>query len=249
MILYFSGTGNSAHAAKVIASQIGDQCLDLFDRIKTHNHEAITSDKPWIIVVPTYAWQIPRIVRDWLLAADLQGSNKVYFVMTCGDEAGNAEKYNQALCVQKEWTYMGTAGIVMPENYIAMFDVPDEDTAKRIVNAADRRLCRLSEYILQESRLPKEKVSLIDKLKSGIVNTLFYPLFVKAKKFYVKEHCTSCGLCAKVCPMNNIKVKNVKPVWGKNCTHCMACICKCPVEAIEYGKISEGKPRYLCPKE
>jgi epoxyqueuosine reductase QueG len=44
--------------------------------------------------------------------------------------------------------------------------------------------------------------------------------------------------------LNNIRLENGKPVWGKNCTHCMACICYCPKEAIEYGKKSKGKPRY-----
>ena len=38
-------------------------------------------------------------------------------------------------------------------------------------------------------------------------------------------------------------LQNGKPVWGQDCTHCMACICYCPAEAIEYGKMSLGKPR------
>jgi len=51
----------------------------------------------------------------------------------------------------------------------------------------------------------------------------------------------------KECPLNNIHLKENKPVWDKECTHCMACICKCPTEAIEYGKNSVGKVRYQCP--
>ena len=39
-------------------------------------------------------------------------------------------------------------------------------------------------------------------------------------------------------------LQNGKPLWGQDCTHCMACICCCPAEAIEYGKMSLGKPRY-----
>ena len=56
--------------------------------------------------------------------------------------------------------------------------------------------------------------------------------------------CIGCGQCAKRCPMNNVTIKDGKPVWGKVCTHCMACICYCPVGAIEYGKKSVGQPRY-----
>ena len=58
------------------------------------------------------------------------------------------------------------------------------------------------------------------------------------------QTCTGCGKCVKVCPLNNVTMKNKKPVWEKHCTHCMACICYCPAEAIEYGRKSVGKPRY-----
>ena len=83
-----------------------------------------------------------------------------------------------------------------------------------------------------------------DKLMSDIVNPVFYKFFVKADAFTANDKCIGCGKCAKMCPLNNIELKNSKPVWGKNCTHCMACICLCPTEAIEYGKKSVGKPRY-----
>ncbi|MBP9515735.1 MAG: 4Fe-4S binding protein, partial [Clostridia bacterium] len=46
------------------------------------------------------------------------------------------------------------------------------------------------------------------------------------------------------CVLNNIELKNGKPVWGKSCTHCMACINFCPTNAIEYGKHSIGLRRY-----
>ncbi len=44
--------------------------------------------------------------------------------------------------------------------------------------------------------------------------------------------------------MNNIALKDGKPVWENACIHCMACICYCPVSAIEYGKKCVGQPRY-----
>lgn len=87
-----------------------------------------------------------------------------------------------------------------------------------------------------------------DKIMSSAVNTIFYPMFVKADKFMATDACISCGKCVQVCPLNNVQLKNGKPAWGSNCTHCMACICYCPAEAIEYGKKSEGKPRYTFEK-
>ena len=91
-------------------------------------------------------------------------------------------------------------------------------------------------------------ITITDRLISGIVNDLFYPVCVHAKKFYATDACISCGKCERVCPTQNVRLENGRPVWGKKCTHCMACICRCPEEAIEYGKHSRGLPRYTFPE-
>ena len=57
--------------------------------------------------------------------------------MTCGSEIGNADKYNRELCTEKGLSCMGTAQIVMPENYIAMFSAPQADEARQIVAKAE----------------------------------------------------------------------------------------------------------------
>lgn len=249
MILYFSGTGNSAHVAKKLETQLGDTALNLAYYIKNDIHQPIHSDKPWVIVVPTYAWQVPHIVTDWLLNTELTGCRDAYFVMTCGDDIGNAQQYNAALCEKKNWIHKGTAKIVMPENYIALFDAPDLETSKRIVRAANRVIKKTGDYILQGGNLSVKKTTMKDKILSGPINKGFNRFYVKANKFYAKESCTGCGLCEQLCPINNIKLNAGTPVWGRYCTHCMACICGCPMEAIEYGKTSVGKVRYKCPEE
>ena len=58
--------------------------------------------------------------------------------MTCGSEIGNAAKYNRELCQAKGIEYMGTAQVIMPENYIAMFKVPQADEARQIIKRAGR---------------------------------------------------------------------------------------------------------------
>ncbi len=90
--------------------------------------------------------------------------------------------------------------------------------------------------------MPEKKVGAFAKASSGLINTLFYPLVVSARKFYAADVCIGCGKCTEVCPLNNVSLKDGKPLWEDQCTHCMACICKCPKEAIEYGNRSKGKP-------
>ena len=248
MILYFSGTGNSEYVAKRISEQLQDGCINLFTKIKSQDTSDLYSSTPWIIVTPTYAWRIPRIVNSWLKSTSLTGHQKIYFVMTCGGNISNAEKYLKALCRDKHLEFMGCYPIIMPENYIAMFPTPDKTEAKNIINKAEETIDSLIPQIQAEQIIPQSALTLHDRLNSSIVNDIFYPLFVHANKFHVTNNCISCGQCVKVCPLQNIQLIQGTPVWKDNCTHCMSCISRCPKEAIEYGKQSKGRPRYTCTK-
>ncbi|MBU9735814.1 EFR1 family ferrodoxin [Diplocloster agilis] len=249
MILYFSGTGNSEYTAKRIGKEIDDKIFNLFDKIRNRDFSAMHSERPWVVSVPTYAWRIPRIVEKWLENTKLTGNKDIYFVMTCGGSIGNAGKYLEKLCAEKKMNYCGCAGIVMPENYIALFSTPTEESALQIIEQAERIINDTAHVIKSCDKLVQSNISFGDKMNSGIVNGIFYPMFVHAKKFYATDACISCGKCAAVCPLNNVRLENGKPVWGGNCTHCMACICRCPKEAVEYGKHSHGLPRYTCKKQ
>ena len=244
MILYFSGTGNSRYIAKRIADRLHDDLLNANEYIRKNNTHAIGAQSRLIIVAPTYAWRIPRILRDWILNTEFPSAVPTWFVMDCGSEIGNAAKYNRRLCDQKGFIYMGTAQIVMPENYIALFNTPEPEEARRIVARAEPAIDAAIQAIAAGRAFPAPRRNLCDRLLSGPVNALFYPLFVNARAFRADERCIGCGKCASLCPLNNIVLKNGKPVWGEKCTHCMACIAYCPARAIEYGKRSAQKYRY-----
>ena len=83
MILYFSGTGNSRYIAQRIAKALSDQLLSMNDHIKAGDTSPVISDERLVIVTPTYAWRIPRIVRDWLAETDFPCGAQAWFVMCC----------------------------------------------------------------------------------------------------------------------------------------------------------------------
>lgn len=244
MILYYTGTGNSAYAACRIAADIGDEAVNLFPRLRDGDTSTIESQKPWIIVTPTYAWRVPRIVRDWLDKTELRGARKIYFVMTCGSEIGNAGSYAEKWCRGKGFDFKGCAGVVMPENYIAMFKAPSPKEEAEIIVRANGRLDALAQSIAKGESFTRPQIKLMDRIYSGIVNDAFYPMFVKSKKFRTTGECIGCGKCAVLCPTKSIRIEGGRPVWGDGCTHCMACICRCPKQAIEYGRHTMGLRRY-----
>lgn len=248
MILYFSGTGNSEYVAKRISRELADECINLFEKIRKNDFSTMHSQRSWVVVVPTYAWRIPHIVQKWIENTLFTGNKNIYFILTCGGSIGNAGKYLVKTCKRKGMNYCGCIGIPMPENYIALFSTPTQEKAMQIIEQAEPVINQAIHYIKNGNPLPQISISIKDNINSGIVNDLFYPIFVHAKKFFATGDCISCGKCVNMCPLNNIQIENGLPVWGNSCTHCMACICHCPKEAIEYGKHSRGLIRYTCKK-
>lgn len=243
MILYFSGTGNSRYVAEVIQTITKDELISINELLKNKDCEKIKSSEPLVFVCPTYAWRIPRVIEEFIRKTEFSGSNKAYFVLTCGDGVGSAVHYAKKLCHEKRLDFKGLDRVVMPDNYIAMFQVPDSTQANKIIRNAKSTIVNIANCIKDGECLLTEKSTVTGKVMSGIVNTIFYKGFISAKGFYSTDKCISCEKCAKLCPLNNIKIENGRPNWGDNCTHCMACICGCPTEAIEYKNKSKGKPR------
>ena len=248
MVIYFTGTGNSRYVAQIIADKTGDQIIDAGEYIKEKREVVISSDRPWIFVAPTYAWRLPRLFENFILSGSFGNNTQAYFVMTCGVDIGSAGKEIQKLCAKKGFTYMGVLPFVMPENYVAMFDVPDKATASKTIEAAEDNLQDAISIITQGKCFSSAEHGFSDWLKTSVTNPMFYRFAVKAGPFHITDSCIGCGKCVQYCPLNNITLVSGKPQWGKNCTHCMACICKCPTETIEYGTHSKGKPRYQCPE-
>lgn len=246
MILYYTGTGNSRFAARRLADALGDELHDLNRDLKSgHPRSFRTGDgSPWVFVSPTYAWQLPRLVRDYLSQCQWNGSEDAWFVLTCGDSVGNAAHYLRQLCRRMGLRFRGLLPLVMPENYIAMFPVPDASQAHDIIENAIPLIDAAAEQIRANADFPALRPTPLARLLSGPVNGLFYPLFVNARAFRVKANCIGCGRCARLCPTNTIRFEDGKPTWDEGCTHCMACISACPEQAIEYGKASLGKPRH-----
>lgn len=244
MILYFSGTGNSHYVAKLIADSIGDGIQSLNERMREQKKDTIKSERPYVIVTPTYAWRIPKAVESLLMDLDLEGERKTYFVMTCGEDIGNAAKFLRRLCKRKGLAYMGVAAVSMPENYIAMYEVPDKDTAAAIIVKAEPKILALAKRIQAGEPFEKGHTGFLDHIKSSLINPLFQRFWVSDKKFYAESGCSGCGVCARLCPKKNIKLKEGRPVWNRSCIHCMACINGCPKQVIQYGTHSKGKSRY-----
>ena len=119
-----------------------------------------------------------------------------------------------------------------------------EEIESRIIGACNQ-LDDIVSVIASGGKLEAiREVKLWEILVTVPFTPVWYKLKLTADDFYVKDNCAGCGKCERLCPLNNIRLVDKKPVWGSHCTHCMACIGNCPVEAIEYGTITQQKRPY-----
>lgn len=245
MILYFSGTGNSEYLANLLAGELGDEVVDLFSYIKEGKSGEFISDKPFVLVSPTYSRRVPRFVSEYLKKCDFKGSRDFYLVINFGGSCGNAYKYIKEDVHRIGLNFKGLCGVRMPENYLMLFDLDSKEVNKKIIHEARAELDMIGSFIRNKENFPKDKVNFIGKFQSAVINPIFFKFITKDKKFYATDKCISCGLCEKVCVLNNISMEEGRPKWNSRCTHCAACISKCPQGAIEYRGKTEGKDRYL----
>lgn len=248
MILYFSGSGNSQYVAKALGSRLDDKVVSLNDLLKYQKEEKFVSEKPYVIVAPIYAWRLPIIIEELLLRATFLGTKKMYFVPTMGSQTGNCDKYCRKICHKIGLEYMGLKGIAMPDNYVSYSVMLDHQAVNQMLKEAIPKIDDLAKHIQAEKNIIKDDKTAFASVLSGPVNVLFNKFMTTSKNYVVSERCISCGLCERVCAVNNIEIKDGKPVFFDRCINCYACIHHCPKAAIDIKGKTEKHGRYVCPE-
>lgn len=246
MVLYYSATGNTEYIAQEIAKELGDECLNLLERIKTNDLSPISSETPFVICAPIIVCEMPRFLAKFLKKLPLSGNRNTYFIFTSGGYSGTAGVLAGTLVKKKKMQYLGHADFIMPRNYVAsdaFSMLTPEETQERII-AARKNISPVAKTIRAEEPLVARHAALWETLVTVPFNPVWCKLALTAKAFHIEGSCIGCGKCVKLCPLNNISLQDKKPVWGNTCTHCMACIGNCPTGAIEYGSITQKKEKY-----
>ena len=109
MVLFFSATGNTEFIARRIALALGDECLNLLDRVKKKDHSVLHSEKPFIICAPVYVCEMPRFLAKYLKEQTFTGSRDVYFIFTSGGYAGISGILAKKIIRKKKMNYLGHA--------------------------------------------------------------------------------------------------------------------------------------------
>lgn len=252
MIFYFTGTGNSGFLAEKLAESLDDKIVSISKLMKSGDNLKFTLEKDEAVgfVFPIYAWGPPKMVEEFVKKAEFENLNNNYTfaVASCGENVGNTMSFMKKILSSKNMNLSSGFSVVMPNNYIIMGDIDSKEIADNKLKEASTKIERIAEVIKnRENGVFEVTKGPFPSLLTGVIHPFFTKGAADTKKFVVSDDCTGCGMCERVCTCGTIKLVDNKPVWGEECNQCLACVHHCKVRAIQYGKNTAKKGRYVNP--
>ena len=230
MILYFSGTGNSLAIARAIAEHVGDKVMPLREAVQAD----LSQERRIGLVYPSYWFNAPRAVTELLPRLQLPKEAYVFIVIPCGAQAGNAIHTVQKLLVDKG----------LPLAYSQKIRVPD-NSAVGFGRNPNQQVWKFEKYTERLERIVEEIAAGTQSLHYawwGPIGALCARPGVQRRTLPMltpavnTDLCVGCGICANVCPQDNIALTDGKARCGDNCTQCLACVHFCPQQAVEINR-------------
>jgi ferredoxin/flavodoxin len=247
-IFYFTGTGNALAISRTLAEGLGDT--------EVHRMTPEGADIEGVerigLVFPVFGWGMPRMVAEFVGKLRPTSDQYVFGVATCGgSQAATLRQLRKVLRsngsdLDAGFSVHGDFEMSFPKNELmaiirlmvwlsrnhrpAHFSERTEEIL-RVIQAKERRTPETSGPL----------ANLLGTLIGGVARTSFR---TADKAFGSTDACTSCGICARVCPRENVTLENGRPAWHHDCEFCYACMAFCPQNAITMNGQAPNTPAH-----
>lgn len=248
-IRYFTGTGNTAHAAKLMTGQLqGKGHTVEVRRVRRGARPPSGSFDLQIFAFPVLSWSAPVMMKRYLRSLPRlqgeRGSCAAILAVNGGmmvkgsfrkGYSGQALEQAEGILRRRGYDVFRTASASFPENWTQFVNPPVTKDAEAAFPLGEAEVHDFVNRLLagEESLY---RCGSLNRLWSGVLAFLFGSIGRRllAKAYIADEGCTACGLCEATCPAGTIRLgRRSRPSWGADCEDCNRCINICPEQAIQ----------------
>lgn len=269
-VYYFSGTGNTLALASEIADIIGADLVPIAKAVKDDSihidADNICIAFP-SYMAPVSG--LPLIVERFVKKIDNISELSIFAVCNCGGyESVNAlpSLYKLKQIVSKcGGKLVAEYSLRLPMNNLDYdhIPIPINRDSEDIIRRSKAEIDTICKFVLKKKKTRYKvfkrlfyhmmrpvywliKDSVIKELKEkahlSMDSDLPYNELIPLtdKSIVVDKTCTGCGICAWVCPVDNIKIVNQMPEFQHRCEMCFACDEWCPTDSIHHWSRANG---------
>lgn len=236
-IYCFSGTGNTLLAVRALAGELttAGRSVRILP-LERSDPSTVDTRRALGLATAVACQSTYPFVWDFVEALPKATGTEVFFLDTMAMYSGGILGPMRRILEAKGYRPTGAREIVMPSNFLLRKMDPQANRDK--THAALEQARQYARDLLQGSARWRNNTPWQKLLCWFSRTSLPWTLIRKHAHPRVNPGvCTRCGLCAKLCPVENILVENNEPPrFADRCVGCMRCFSFCPVGAIGVGK-------------
>ena len=240
---YFSGTGNTllvVQKMKEVFERHGTPVN--LHRIETTDPKDVNTEHAIGLGFPVAEQGTYPFVWEFIHALPPAQDTPIFMVDTMFFCSGGIVGPVKKIVSAKGYNPVGAREIMMPNNFFpkAAYEEKNRIKITRGLEQAEHYAEHIVAGTSHWGRIP----GLSDVMGMFSRSKRTWDFLRKGYCFSIDlEKCSQCGMCTKLCPVDNI-VMNEYPEYGKTCFICMHCIAFCPKEAIFASKVHFRKKPY-----
>ncbi len=233
--IYFSGTGNSRYALEVFLKEY-DNDSAMFSIEDESLIEIIRNYDEIVFSYPVQYSAVPKFLSDFIHNhSEFWNGKRVFIIATMALFSGDGAGVLGRLLKRYGAIVTGGLHLQMPDS------IADEKVLKRSLEKNTQLVGKATNKIekavinIKNGKYPQEGLGIFSRLAGFWSQRLWFGYRTRRYSDKLKvdaDKCIGCAKCAKLCPTENIVMKDNKAMGNDKCTVCYRCVNACPKQAI-----------------